>query len=235
MPTVTTDQGITLPIGADTADNPTAFINEVAGIETRVVRRYTDTADRTAKMAVLTENSVSALATEDRVEIYNGAAHVSLHTRALYAYSRVTADQLLTISNTTLQNLTNLVVAVPGTTGAIFRFKVFMYYDTSTTADLKVAITIPAGATMKWGVVSGIASAAAATTGDGQWAAQTVSGTATVIGGAGVGTSLVCMLEGEVTMGVTAGNIQVQAAQNTSDATQSTVQARSYIEAWRSA
>lgn len=235
MSTNTPDQAITIPAGGDTADNVVAFTNFVADVEPRLVRSYTNEADRTAKMLVLAENGISTLGSENRAEIYDGTNQISLHTRSLYAYSRVTSDQLLTMSSTALQNLTNLVVSLPGDSGAIFRFRAFVYYDSATAADLKLAFTIPTGATMKWGVVSGLAAGASGSTGDGQFAAQTASAAATAIGGAGVGTALLCTVEGEVTMNTTAGDLQMQAAQNTSDATQSTVQARSYIEAWRSA
>lgn len=40
-------------------------------------------------------------------------------------------------------------------------------------------------------------------------------------------------MEGEITMGGTAGNLQMQAAQNTSDATNVNVFERSYLEIWR--
>lgn len=233
MPTTTTDQGLSLPVGPDAANNPTAFSNFVAGVEPRLVRLYTDAADRTAKMLVVAENELSGLGTENRVEVYDGANHVSLYRRAVYTYSRVTTDQLLTISNTTLQNLTNLVVTLPAN-GSIVAFRAVLFYDTSTTADLKVAFTIPAGTTMKWAFSQGPATGLAGTTGDGLFGVQTGSGTALAIGGAGVGTPLMACIEGELTVGATPGDLQMQAAQNTSDATQSTIQTRSRIEAWRS-
>lgn len=228
MPTTTTDQGIDLPVDADTADNPVAFANFVADVEVRLVRSYTDTADRTTRMAVLAENAISTLATENRAEIYNGTDHISLHTRALHTYSRVSTPQLLTISNTTLQNLASLLVAVPGTTGAIFGFRGKVFYDSATAADIKFAFTIPAGATFQWGLLSTATNGTSPT-----FTSTTVSGTALAAVGLGVGTLSIATFEGEITMGATAGNLQMQAAQNTSDATQSTVGTRSSIEAWR--
>mgnify|MGYP000288100603 CR=1 FL=1 len=93
MPTDTPDQQITTPVDADAADAPVGFLATVADVEPRLVRRYVDEADRTARMLSLTENAVSTLGTENRAEIYDGAAHVSLVTRAVYARSRVTATQ----------------------------------------------------------------------------------------------------------------------------------------------
>lgn len=233
MPGATTDQALSLPIGADAANNPTAFGNFVAGVEPRLVRLYTDTADRTAKMLVVAENELSGLGTENRIEVYDGTNHVSLFPRTHLAYSRVTADQLLTISNTVLQNVTNMVVTLPPN-GSIMAWRAVIIYDSSTTADLKVAFTIPAGTTMKWGFVGALATGAAGSSGDGLWGVTTGSGSALAIGGAGVGSPLIAVLEGELTVGATPGNLQMQAAQNTSDATQTTIQIRSRIQAWRS-
>lgn len=232
MPGATTDQALSLPIGADAANNPTAFGNFVAGVEPRLVRLYTNEADRTAKMLVLAENELSGLASENRVEVYNGAAHISLYTRALYASVRKTANQNVGPSNTTLQNVTDLVVALPGITGAIFSFRGVVFYDSATAADIKLAFTIPAGASMRWAPM-GIATGATTQSFDGAFGATTGSGTGLQLGGAGVGTDLHCLIHGEVTMGVTAGNLQLQAAQGTSDATATTVQSRSRLEVWR--
>ena len=151
MPTVTPDQGLSLCIDADVADNPVAFNNFVAGVEPRLVRLYTDLADRTARQLVVAENELSGLGTENRVEVYNGAANISLRTRAQFLTTRVASDQILTASSTALQNVTSMVATLPGTVGAIFRWSSSIFYDATTTADIKFAYTIPAGATMRWG------------------------------------------------------------------------------------
>ena len=230
MPAATPDQGLSLPIGADAADNPVAFTNFVAGTEARLVREYTDLADRTARMAVLAENDISTLATENRAEIYNGSAHISLHTRSVFLTTRVAADQILTASNTVLQNVTSMVATLPGTAGAIFHWRSCVYYDASATADIKFAYTIPAGATMRWGL-NGLGSGGT----NPVYGTATASGTSVALGGIGVATVLMALIEGEVTMGATAGNLQLQAAQNTSDASVTTVFTRSFMEVWRTA
>ena len=230
MPTVTPDQGLSLPLGPDAADNPVAFNNFVAGVEVRLMRNYTDLADRTARMAVLAENDMSTLDTENRAEIYNGAAHVSLHTRAVFLTTRVAADQILTASNTTLQNVTSMVATLPGTAGAIFRWRSAIFYDASTAADIKFAYTIPAAATMRWGLN-------ALTVGGTNpgYTTATASAAALAAGGLGVATVNYAIIDGEITMGATGGNLQMQAAQNTSDASVTTIFTRSYLEIWRTA
>lgn len=230
MPAVTPDQGLSLPIGADAADNPVAFTNFVAAVEPRLTRLYTDTADRTARQLVVAENELSGLATENRVEVYNGTANISLHTRAVHTTTRVAADQILTPSNTTLQNVTNMVATLPGTAGAIFQFEARVFYDASTAADIKFAFTIPAAATMRWGVSANGTAGTNPTYGT-----ATASATAIPVGGLGVATVLLAVIYGEVTMGATGGNLQLQAAQNTSDASVTTIFTRSFMEVWRTA
>jgi hypothetical protein len=229
MPTDTSDQQITMPVDADAADNPVAFVNNVADVEPRLVRRYTDTADRTARMASLSENAVSTLATENRAEIYDGANHVSLYTRSLFAMLYKTANQTMNASDTTLQNVTSLVAAMP-TTGT-FSFRGIIYYDAVTAGDIKFGFTVPAGASLRWngmGIVTG-----SSATGDATFTTITGSGGFTSYGGGGAGVVLCCQIEGEYAAGGTAGNLQFQAAQSVSDVTAPIIIARSRLEIWR--
>jgi hypothetical protein len=230
MPTVTPDQGLSLCIDADVADNPVAFNNFVAGVEPRLVRLYTDLADRTARQLVVAENELSGLGTENRVEVYNGAANISLRTRAQFLTTRVASDQILTASSTALQNVTSMVATLPGTVGAIFRWSSSIFYDATTTADIKFAYTIPAGATMRWG-----ANALGPGGTNPIYTSISGSGTAVSMGALGIGSVLMVLIEGEVTMGATPGDLQLQAAQNTSDASVTTVFTRSFMEVWRTA
>lgn len=231
MPTVTPDQGLSLPIDADVADNPVAFNNFVAAVEPRLVRLYTDTADRAARQLVVAENELSGLGTENRVEVYNGSTNISLHTRAVSTTTRVAVAQVLTASSTVLQNVTNMLAPLPGTVGAIFQWRGYVYYDASTTADIKFAFTIPAGASMRWGLM-GLGTGG---TNPSPYATTNVSGTALALGALGIGTVHYATFVGEVTMGATAGNLQMQAAQNAADASVTQVIERSFMEVWRTA
>jgi len=229
MPTDTADQQITLPIGVDTADNPVAFINFVADVEQRLVRRYTNAADRTARMLVLTENDLSTLAAEDRVEVYDGIDHVSLYSRCLFSQTRVNPSQILTQNTTVLQNVTNLFAPMP-LTGS-FGFRAGIFYSSSVTADIKFAFSIPAAASILWngnGVVLG-----SGVSGDGTFNTANASDAALSYGAAGVGTTLFCSIEGSYIAGGTAGNLQFRAAQNTAELSNTTIVATSRLEVWR--
>jgi len=226
MPTVTPDQGLSLPIGPDIANNPAAFNNFVAGVEPRLVRQYTDLADRTARQLVVAENELSGLGTENRVEVYNGTNNISLRTRANFLTTRIAVSQVLTASSTVLQNVTNMVATLPS--AGLFQFRGRIFYEASTTADIKFAWTIPAGANMRWGI-NGLGPGGT----NPVYTAITGSGTATPLGGLGVGSVLMALFDAEVSMGGTAGNLQLQGAQNTSDASVTTVFDRTFMEVWR--
>lgn len=228
MPTDSPDQQITMPVDADTADNPVAFVSAVGDFEHLLVRHYTNEADRTTRMLTLVENDVSTLSGENRVEIWNGSAHVSLYTRSLFLFARKTAVQNFQATGTTLTDVTNLLAALPGTAGLIFGWRTVIFYDGDGTADIKFAFTIPAGATMTW-AVAGFATNST----DPTFTGTTVSGTAVALGAIGVGTTNMAIIEGEVTMGATAGNLQLQAGQNSAVAAATNVQARSRLEVWR--
>lgn len=229
MPTDTTDQQITTPVGTDAADNPVAFVNMIADVEPRLVRSYTTEADRTARMLSLSENAISTLATEDRVEIYSGTTHISLYNRALFSQPRLSAAFNLTLSSTALQSVTGMVFAAPA--AGTFAFRGVIYYTSSTAADIKFAFLLPAGGTIIWngpGVVTG-----GTGTGDTTASTAVASDAAISYAGNGVGVILACQIEGTYVAGGTAGNVQFRAAQNAADATQSTIAAQSRLEVWR--
>lgn len=232
MPTTTTDQGITRPIDADSADNPVAFINELSGLEPRLVRTYTNEADRTAKMVSLAENNLSGLAAENRVEVYDGTNHISLFTRSLWADQFRTTDAAAVNNSVVLVSDSVLVTALP--TAGRFQFDLTLFYDTAAAADIKIAFTWPAGATARWSG-HGPATTVAASVGDGQWGSVIASAGAISYGGSGVGTANTHMviIRGSILMGGTAGNLQTQYAQATADPSNTIVRADSRLMVWR--
>lgn len=232
MPVNTPDQQITMPIGADSADNPTAFVNEVADIEQRLVRIYTNLADRTARMLSLAENQLSGLAAENRIEVYDGATHLSLHTRALWADLWRTSDATPINNSTVLVPDTTFVTALP--TAGRFHWNMILYFDAAGAADIKVAFTVPAGASMRWGG-HGPSTTVSSNVGTGQFLCTTTSGTAIPYGGSGVGSGNTSMIiiSGSVVMGGTAGNLQLQYAQNTADVSDLVVRSSSRMSVWR--
>lgn len=209
------DQGITLQVGTDPANLPAAQAAEFTGLLQRMNRLYPNEAARTALMTVLAENNISSLAAEDRTEIFNGVNHVSLRTRANFQSVRRATDAANINNSTALVSDATMTTVLPAVTG-VWAWRDTIIYSSSTTADYKVAYTFPG--TAFWGG-DGLATGAAGTTGDGQFAVTTVSGTASAFGGAGVGVRLLITVEGEVSLAGVGGNLVLQYAQQTLDAT----------------
>lgn len=225
MSTVTPDQGIVIPVGTDAADNPQAFVDMIAGVESRLVLRYTTLANRTALHTAPVEGQITDLAAESRMDVYDGAGYVSLAARALYARRMRTTNAIAIISSTAL--VSDATLTVPLDVTGTFRFYGRIYYDGSTAGDFKLAFTFPAVAASgsKWGLIGrddGTATNVKA-------GVATASGTAISAGGNGVGTSTFVDFDGFINTTAT-GNLVAQYAQNTSDATNLTVQFGSWLE-----
>jgi len=227
MPANTPDQQITYPVGTDLADNPNAFLDMLADVEQRLVRMYTNLADRTARMLVLSENDVSALGTENRLDVYDGTQHVSLATRSHNNFIP---------RNATAAAINNSTVLVPDATltapivitgaSSVYLFSCVVFYDSSTAADIKFAFTVPAGS-LRWGGM-GLATGTAASSGDMTSSSISTSGVALAFGGAGVGTVVWWRAEGWLSA-TASGNIELSYAQNAADATNTTVRAGSWL------
>jgi hypothetical protein len=228
MSTNTPNQGIVIPVGGDPANNPTAFTNMIAGVESRLVLRYTNLADRTARNLVPVEGQLTDLAAENRLDAYDGAAYISAAVRGLYARRMRTTNAAAIISNTALQS--DAVLTVPLDTTGTYRFYGRIYYDGSTAGDFKLAFTFPtiAASGAKWGLIGRDATTQTNITA----AAATASGTAIAAGGNGVGTTTFVDFDGFINVTAT-GNLVAQYAQNTSDATNLTIQLGSWLEVVR--
>jgi hypothetical protein len=235
MSTNTPDQQVTIPSGTDLANNPLAFTDMIADVETRLVLKYTDVADRTARHTAPVENDLTGLATENRYDVYNGAAYVSLGARSNHFFVRRTSDGTpgsgAVNNNIVLQNEPVLLGAVD--TGATYMWEAGIFYDSSTTADIRIAFTTPTFSAMRW-AATGLATTAATNEGDVKIVTVNASGTSTSLGGIGVGTIIFAKIEGYIVT-TAAGNIQFQFAQHNLDATQTTIRNGSYLRAWRMA
>lgn len=145
----------------------------------------------------------------------------------------VAADVTHTQSNTTLSDITGLLVPIGASATEIWFFDAFLLLATTSTAvDLKIGWgTMPTSATMKWGALATIAGnggsfSTTVGTGGTPVAIETQSSTITT-GSANLnwGLSYAGMIYG----GGTAGNVQMQFAQNTSTAVDLTVQKGSML------
>lgn len=133
-----------------------------------------------------------------------------------YAYK--TSDE--TVNNTsTLQSDDFLFLDVAASTK--YEFELFIVYNSGTTPDLKIGWTLPTGATNLYGY-------------------QFYDGTVWSAGGstsvptagvalAGFGADLMARFQGSISISTTAGTMQVVWAQNTANASNTTIRAGAYL------
>jgi hypothetical protein len=231
MPANTPDQQITYPVGTDLADNPAAFLAMLADVEQRLVRLYTDAADRTARQLLLVENEISALSSENRVDIYNGTNNISLGARTYSSMLRRTADAAAINNSTTL--VSDAVLTAPVDSGATYSWEAGVFFDADAAADIKFAFTTPTFSTMRW-AGTGLSAAATGSTASVKIASTTVSGTSIDFGAFGAGTANTTFFSADGYIVTTAaGNIVLQYAQQTLSATNLVVRAGSYLRVLR--
>ncbi len=140
---------------------------------------------------------------------------------------RKTADQSV-LNSTTLVNDTALFFVIAA--GEAWAFEFSLWYTGSTTGDIKIALTVPTGfSALRWTALGQptTATAAGAPT---QANTVTASGTAVAFGALGTTVFTHILVKGYVLNGTTAGNVQLQFAQNALDATSATtMQDGSYL------
>ena len=136
-----------------------------------------------------------------------------------------TSDESVT-SSTTLQNDNELAVAAAA--NCTYAVTCFVKYDGGTlgSSDLKAAFTVPAGATFLWAVSN------KDTSGNPNVGGFLTTG-AVAAGTAGLGTFRTLVVTGTLAVSSTAGNLQLQWAQQTSSGTATTVYANSWLLAQR--
>ncbi|MFM9796515.1 hypothetical protein [Streptomyces turgidiscabies] len=144
-----------------------------------------------------------------------------------------TATESVT-SSTTLQNDDQL--AVPVEANATYEVALLLLHDSDATVagDIKVAWTGPAGATMNWGV-HGANTSAGSSTGVTSVNMQTRTIVEFASFGGGDSTGTVALVFGTLVTAGTAGTLQLQWAQETSNAVATNVRAGSRLTLTRTA
>lgn len=102
MPTLTTDQGLTLPATTDADNVPVSMTayNGPNGVESRLVKRYLSIADRTTRNGAPAEGELSYLIDLNRYDTYTGAAWVPLYPATVFA-ALVTSFTTASVAYTT--------------------------------------------------------------------------------------------------------------------------------------
>lgn len=128
-------------------------------------------------------------------------------------------------SDTTLANVTDLVHAMLA--NEKFIFEILLFVSGGTTGDIKLSLTWPAGAAGKWGV-DGQGTAAGGIESGSRFDTQTTSGGTAALGTLAATNTV--RLFGTIRNGANAGDLQLQAAQNTSNGTATVIQADSWLK-----
>lgn len=137
-------------------------------------------------------------------------------------------DQNSGQSNTVLQSDSDLSIAMAAA-GTYVGYGMIIY-SASTVADYQCTFTVPAAAVGWWspGVTTNTGGGAFT-----QPAVPLAFGATAALGGQGTASNQWFGVQFSVVMGATAGNLQWQFAQNTSDATNLNTRAYSYLLAWK--
>lgn len=212
MPNVDPDQGLIYPADPDSADNPSGFSSFIGTLLSRLNKRYTNLADRTARDLAPVENQLTALAAEDRVDIYSGSTYLSLFNRAFFSTLRVSSFNV-PASSVALTAVTGAVVNLPAT--GQYGWTAEIFASGVTASDVKFAYTWPAGASAIWGIQGGDPT----TLTNYVNSMQTTSGNSISVGLAGTSAPTLFTIHGEINPSGNAGALQLQAAQVASDPT----------------
>jgi len=135
-------------------------------------------------------------------------------------------DQPLTSNSTTLQSITEMVVAVE--IGEDLDFEAMVYYTSGTAADLKLAWTFPSSSTLNYSAI-GLDTALAFSE---VVSKAEASDSAKSFGGAGTSSERFVWYRGNLVAGAT-GGFQLRAAQNAAVVETENIKASSWIEMWR--
>jgi hypothetical protein len=137
---------------------------------------------------------------------------------------RKTANE--TVNNSaTLQNDDHLLLAIGAS--EVWEFQFTLWYDAGVTPDIKFAITVPSGATLRWGNAPWVNTAGAAY---GTGAESSSGGSRDFAGGTA---PRITVIHGMIANSTNAGNLQLQWAQNTANASDTIVYANSTLKAWQ--
>lgn len=138
-------------------------------------------------------------------------------------------------ANLTRNNLTRTAdpdLTLPVVASGVYVMEAWLAYEATTTADISVAFTAPAGATMPWGRDALTAAATASNSAQGRNRTAAL-GTPDVLGGVGAGTGVHGNLYGTLFVSTTAGSLTLLWGQSAAEATDAILYAGSWLRLTR--
>ena len=220
MPSLTADQGLSIPVGADAASAMTAFGNYNSGVESRLAKRYVDLADRTARNPAPTAGEISYLTAPGRADTAV-AGGIWWELRPIFIRK---ATETQVVNNSTVFVADSHLI-LPMVANARYELTGTVFWDSGTTGDIKFDWTVPAGGTVPFWTVTAPDTALAFNTAISQGAA-----TAIARGGAGIGTFVAGLFTGQVVTAGTAGNLTLRWAQNAAEAVNTRIKTESWLK-----
>jgi hypothetical protein len=173
------------------------------------------TATKTWSSEILTDSGLNQyIGTSGNLDVLKSSI-ADDGTLAGILFSRTTAD-FVKNANTTLADVTGLSFAIGS--NDVWLFWVGASGISNTIADWKVGLTFPSGASGRWSALTG-----------GSGGNQKSDVIANSLNCIGVGSDEPLIMFGTVVNSSTAGTVQVQAAQNTSHASNTTIYTNSHI------
>ena len=155
--------------------------------------------------------------------MWNTGVRDNLETAVMTLRARKISDQSVT-SSTVLVDCT--AMALPVAANGIYEFRFIVIYEALTAGDIKIGFTFPTSGDLRLSIV---AATAADTFGFPVFSSTTSPTIAATFSGQNAGAYLVLPFEGVFVNGANAGNLQLQFAQGTSNATATTVKAHSTV------
>jgi hypothetical protein len=233
LTTTTTDQGLVLPVSSDGDNVPLhmGLYNGASGtgvgLESRLVKRYTSTADRTTRNTAPAVGELSFRTDISGYEYWTGSAWVPWPER----YSAVKSANTARTSTTTRTADPHLTLTVRANVSYTVSGMLILSSAANAAGDFSMDFAFPANAVVHWGGVGPNNTIASGSFIGGEFQAQsnqTVSPTGQTPYGATTVPNTV-LLSGYVAVGATAGSLTLQWAQNTSNANATTLLTGSWL------
>jgi hypothetical protein len=231
--TTTTDQGLILAASSDNDNVPQSMADYNGtsgggtGVESRLVKRYTSTADRTTRNTSPATGELSFRTDISGYEYWAGSAWVPWPER----YSAVKSANTARSSTTTRTADPHLTLTLRANVSYTLSGLLILSSAANAAGDLNMDFSFPANAVVHWGGVGPNNTITSGSFIGGEFQAQS-NQTTSPTGATPYGATTVpntVLLSGYVAVGATAGSLTLQWAQQTSNANATTLLIGSWL------
>lgn len=219
MPIIDPDQGVPLPDGPDLANNPAAFSNFYTPVKSRLILRYPTRAARAAQHPAPILNETSIIDGETWYERWTGAKWLPASSwGAFKSVAQVVNNSAVLVNDTAL------TVPLPAA-NTMYQFSMGLRYTSNTTADIKVTFSQPAGCVSVFGGPL-VDLGAGGSISQSDWNNGVPP---SVLASGGTNVIAYATVTGSISTAAATGSYTLQWAQNTANASNTTVHDFSWI------